>query len=92
MGRVIEIDDGFGYIHDAETNSIQSVQWFKRSQFVEFKNDGYVEALQKTDGSGISRHELRQLMIMWLALNYPDVLAFDELKKEEKIFNGTKED
>ena len=85
MGTVTEIDDGLSYIFNDETKNIEAVQWLKRSQYVEFKNDGFVSALQKTDGSGIGKHELRQLMIMWLALNYPDTLAYDELEREEKI-------
>ena len=92
MGKVIELDDGLGYVFEEDTREIKAVQWFKRNQYVEFRNDGFVQALQKTDNSGIGKHELRQLMIMWLALNYPDTLALDELEREEKIKSETKED
>jgi len=86
MGTVTEIDDGFSYIFDDDSKTIESVMWMKRGQYVLFRNEGaIVESLQKIDGSGIGKHELRQLMIMWLALNYPDCLAFDKLEDEEKI-------
>lgn len=85
MGTVTEIDDGLYYIFGDDPQKIEAVQWHKRNQFVEFRNNGYVEALQKTDDSGIGKHELRQLMIMWLALNYPDTLVYDEIEREEKI-------
>ena len=68
-----------------DSKKIEAVQWFKRNQYVEFRNDGFVSAIQKTDGTGIGKHELRQLMIMWLALNYPDTLSYDELEREENI-------
>ena len=89
MGTVTELDDGLIYVFDDDSGKIEAVQWLKRSQFVEFRNDGFVSALQKTDGSGIGKHELRQLMIMWLALNYPDTLSFDEVEREEKIKTNT---
>lgn len=88
MGTVTELDDGLIYVF-GDDKEIEAVQWFKRNQYVAFRNDGFVSALQKTDGSGIGKHELRQLMIMWLALNYPDTLAYDELDREEKIKAGT---
>jgi hypothetical protein len=83
MGTVTEIDDGL--VYETDNNKIAAVSWQKRGQFVHFRNDGFVSALQKIDGTGIGKHELRQLMIMWLALNYPDTLAYDELEREEKI-------
>lgn len=89
MGTVTELDDGLIYVFGDEPEKIEAVQWFKRNQYVEFRNDGFVSALQKTDGSGIGKHELRQLMIMWLALNYPDTLAFDEVEREETIKSDT---
>ena len=85
MGTVAELEDGFSYIFGDDPEKIEAVQWLKRNQYVEFRNDGFVSALQKTNGSGIGRHELRQLMIMWLAINYPDTLAYDDLVLEEKI-------
>ena len=85
MGTVTELDDGLFYVFDDDSKKIEAVQWFKGNQYVEFSNDGFVSAMQKTDGTGIGKHELRQLMIMWLALNYPDTLAYDELEREENI-------
>ena len=89
MGTVTEIDDGLSYIFDDDSDNIAAVSWFKRNQYVEFNCDGRVTALIKTDGSGIQRHELKHLMIMWLALNYPDCLAYDDLEKEEVIKKAT---
>lgn len=88
MGTVTNLDDGLRYVF-GDNNEIEAVQWFKRKQHVEFKNNGFVSSIQKTDGSGICRHELRQLMIMWLALNYPDTLAYDEVAREEEIKSNT---
>jgi len=84
MGTVTEIDDGLSYEFDENAVCV-GVNWNKRQQIVDFQNSGYVNALVRTDGTGIGRHELKELMIMWLALNYPDTLAYDKLEREEKI-------
>ncbi len=89
MGTVTEINDGLSYITDDDDKGIQGVSWAKRNQDVEFWNDGRVESFIKVDGSGIQKHELKHLMIMWLALNYPDCLKFDDLEKEELIRKDT---
>lgn len=89
MGEILKLDDGFFYITSNDSDEIEGVQWFKRNQYVIFDNSGYVSAINKSDGSGIEKHELRQLMIMWLALNYPDCLAEDQLSKESKLREDT---
>jgi hypothetical protein len=76
MGTVTEIDDGLSYVLD-DAKKLTAVKWSKRNQFVEFKIDGSVTC-QQNDGFGIGKHELKELMTMWLALNYPDVLKFDD--------------
>ena len=76
MGTVTEIDDGLRYEKDGE--SIVGVSWQSKGQIVRFANNGYVDMDTWHDGHGISKQKLRDLMIMWLALNYPDTLACDQ--------------
>ena len=86
--NIIELNDPFNYIVDSEDN-FTGVQWMnKRGQIAQFDCDGEVFSSHTIP---IPKHELRQLMIMWLALNYPDCLNYDDNEKEIKIRNSTKE-
>ena len=90
MGDVVEINDPFSYIisDDGKGDVIEAVQWMNQqtSQMVVIENNGSIFCSHTL---AVPRHELRQLMIMWLALNYPDVLKCDELEKETMIRAGT---
>jgi hypothetical protein len=88
MSNVIKLDDPFSYLINDKTGTIEGVQWFKGNQYVHIELSGKMSTLLKTN-SNIGAHELRQLMIMWLALVYPDTLKFDDLEKENLIREET---
>lgn len=86
MGEVIELNDPFIYIFDDKTKKVLAVQWSKPPNSLIIENCGRVDALLRTDCI-IPPHELRQLMVMWLGVNNPDCLKFDEIEKENKIIS-----
>lgn len=88
MAEIIKLDDPFSYTVNDKTQTIEGVQWLKNNQYVGIDLNGHMSTLLKTD-KNIEAHELRQLMIMWLALTYPDTLQFDELEKENLIREET---
>lgn len=78
MDNVIQLNDPFSYILEQgpEKETIVGVQRRNRDGSVlELHNDGFVGCY---NDHFIPKHELKQLMIMWLALNYPDVVNWDE--------------
>jgi len=84
MGEVIELDDPFTYVVDDGDGKFVAVQWTKHPNYLTIGLDGKVDSLIKTNCI-IPPHELRQLFIMWLALNNPDCLNFEAVETENKI-------
>ena len=82
MDNVFELNDPFSY-QIGDNGKIDAVQWFNGSQYIVINLDGTIETLLLLDN--MQSHELRQLMIMWLALKYPDTLNYDENEKEKLI-------
>lgn len=84
MGEVVELKDPFSYIMAGK--DIDGVMYTKGEDY----GDACIEIVNYDDkhvlvrcrlgcsASRISKNDLKQLMIMWLALDYPDVLKFDE--------------
>ena len=87
MRNVIELDDPFTYTCD--NGVFRGVTWQRGTRLLNIDNDGSICCTFDTSAP-VPKHELKQLMIMWLALNYPDCLKFDDLEKEETIRNDTK--
>ncbi len=86
MSDVVVIEDPFSYICD--DGIMSGVTWQRgKTKLLSIMNSGEIQC---TFRGAIPKHELRQLMIMWLALNYPDCLRFDELEKEDRIRDSTK--
>ena len=86
MNNVFNLKDPLSYAINKK-GKIESVQWFRDGQYITIDlDDGSMSTLLKV--SNIKKHELRQLMIMWLCLTYPDCVNFDEVEKEEKIRNS----
>lgn len=83
---VIELKDPFTYVFDDKTRRVIAVMWKKGKSHLAFGGSGFVDKI----GESPKPHELRQLMVMWLAINYPDQLSFDAMKEEAKIKNSTK--
>lgn len=81
MGDIVHLPDYLHYIL-GDNGGIQAVQWFRDNNYLTFESSGKVDSLLRADNN-IQKHELKELMIMWLALNYPDVLQFDHLESEE---------
>lgn len=72
MGEVIELKEPFSYMFVGA--KIVGVKWGKRGSSVRFWGDGEVSV----NGFGEPEpHELKTLMIMWLSLEYPEVINFD---------------
>ena len=88
MNNIIELNDPFSYICD--NGVFGGVTWQRDiTRLLSINNDGGIYCtfgIQKP----VPKHELKQLMIMWLALNYPDCLNFDDLERETTIRNDTK--
>ena len=88
MSNIIELDDPFTYTCD--DGMFKGVTWQRgATRLLSIDNDGTICC---TFGMSkpVPKHELKQLMIMWLALNYPDCLRFDDLERETTIRNDTK--
>jgi len=85
VGNIIEIEDPFSYIID--NGDITGVVWQRGNNIVQFDRDGTINVIGYI--KNIKNHELRQLMIMWLALEHPGCLNFDIQTEEGKIRNDT---
>ena len=72
MGEVIEFPDKFYYRTDDDNNILGcGGEGFNIDNIP--KNKVLLD-----ENVTMDRSDLKELMIMWLALNYPDVLAFDD--------------
>jgi len=89
VGEVVQIDDPFFYVTGDE-GQIVGVSWqrTKGADIVTIMRDGTLNAV--THLTNMQNHEMRQLMIMWLALEHPDCLNFDPLEEENKIREETR--
>lgn len=76
MGTVTELNDPFEYITDAVTEKLIGVSWCDRIYSMAIMSNG--EVITNSLEVEIPKHELKQLMIMWLALEYPDSLNIDD--------------
>lgn len=82
VSNIFELNDPLSYVIGGN-DEIEAVQWFKDNQYITIELSGKTQTLLKTN-KNIESHELRQLMIMWLALTYPDCLNFDALDQEKQ--------
>ena len=86
--NVVDIDDPFSYIFD--NGVFGGVVWQRGNRrLLSIDNNGAIFCSFNAEPI-IPKHELRQLMVMWLALNYPDCLRFDHLEKEKEVRRETK--
>lgn len=84
--EIIKLSDPFFYVFDDENeNEILAVMWRRDRDYMQFSLNGSFYSSTKY----IPNHELRQLMIMWLALMYPDALSYDHLENENAIKKAT---
>lgn len=75
MGEVIELKEPFSYMFvDAK---IAGVKWEKGSDYLEFWASGTVWGSGFAEPLDIEPQKLKTLMIMWLSLEYPEVINFD---------------
>ena len=74
--NVIAFPENFYYdIQDeGDTKVIHGVIWKRGDDELYIGRDGGVQ----TNTDSIPKNELKELMIMWLALEYPDVIEWDE--------------
>ena len=82
MAEIIELNDPFTYVMDRKEGKCIGVKWERNNKFLSIFLNGQIVSFVYDD---IPPHELKQLMIMWLSLKYPDVLNFDDLEKNTKI-------
>lgn len=84
MSNVVEMPEKLNYIVFEKNGheNIDGVSWKTGNAEINIFNSGHVNGWYKNSlhefRSDIPKNELKQLMIMWLALNYPDCLAIDE--------------
>lgn len=77
MSNVVSLEDPFTYIQDK--GRIVAVMWKKEKNYLAISLSGYISRI----GDHPKPHEMRQLMIMWLAIDCPHVLAEDDRWKEQ---------
>lgn len=70
MGELIDFPDKFFYVFDGNKPIGCG------TDDLSIRNEG--SKVNITVSELIEKSDLKQLMIMWLALNYPDVLKYDE--------------
>lgn len=79
MGEVVELRDPISYVMDGEEivavqlvgGSEDRISLYGGHTIVEADRDGHPIALE------LEKHELKQLFIAWLALEYPEVINWD---------------
>lgn len=72
MNNIVDFPDPYNYVLDADDNIIG----VSKGNCEIFNIVG--SPLVSVDiENPIPKSELKELMVMWLALNYPDVVAFD---------------
>ena len=78
MGEVVEMKELHSYIMNGK--KVAGVAYEKDGEFIEIENLLKKSAMVRCFSGRIpiTKNDLKQLMIMWLALNYPDVLQYDE--------------
>lgn len=73
--NITELYDPFAYVVADDDDKIIAVRWHRENNYVRFDRDGTVSFAGSE--KNIDNHELKQLMIMWLALEHPKCLDFD---------------
>ncbi len=78
MGQVVKMKELHSYIMNGQ--NVNGVAYEKDGEFIEIENLLEKSAMVRCFSGRISirKNDLKELMIMWLALNYPDVLKFDD--------------
>lgn len=71
MGDVINLEDPFCYVMDGK--ECAAVKWQRGRNSVHFSMEGHIEC----DIKQIPPHELKELMVMWLGVKYPDKINWD---------------
>lgn len=77
MGEVIQMKDPYSYFMNDKGKAI-GVKFERAGTYIAICNDDDLVRILADQECSMHKSELKQLMIMWLALNYPDVLKFDE--------------
>ena len=79
MGKVIEFPDADGlvYINDRDGKCIGVGAVESGVEFINVDDETALVAMG-SKAEFISKKILKELMIAWLALNYPDVIKWDE--------------
>ena len=77
MGDVVELKDPFFYQMGAD-DKVKGVGYGRGFNHIVFTSIDDQVIVSTTEDAELSKHELKQLMTMWLSVNYPDVLRFDE--------------
>ena len=78
--KILEFPDPFEYI--MYNDSVTGIAWCGAGVRVEFFRDGTVSA---TNGAvyEMPKNALKELMVMWLALEYPELVEIEEGENNE---------
>ncbi len=74
--NILEFPDPLRYLLDTD-QKINGVAWIRGKEEISLFLDGTINITGK-DHIVLPRKDLSDLMVMWLALNYPETLKFDD--------------